>query len=140
MINLYTLAFLTQGDRILLLRRCNATFANGQYCLPGGKVEPGETARQAVAREIQEEVSLDIPSASFELVHTFHRQGPSKEALIALVFRADIANLQPRNVELEKHDDMQYFSLDQLPATLIPAHQQAIECIRENISYSEHGW
>ena len=128
------------GDTILLLRRSHVSFGTGQYCLVGGKVEPGERALHAIRREVCEEVGLDIPEASFELVHTFHRKG-SESDLVALCFRADITHLPtPTNNEPDKHDDMRFFNIHQLPENILPAHKQAIECIQKNIYYSEHGW
>ncbi len=50
---------LKQGDRICALRRKFGDFA-GFYEFPGGKVEPGETAEQAVIRECKEELNVDV--------------------------------------------------------------------------------
>ena len=140
MVTLFALAFLVSNGRVLLARRVNAKFGNGLYSLIGGKVELRETARQAVQREVLEEVALNISESNFELVHTFHRKGPDGE-LIALCFKVDISNLPaPINCEPDKCDDLALFDLNQLPGNIIPAHKQAIECIKQKISYSEHGW
>jgi 8-oxo-dGTP diphosphatase len=45
--------------RLLLIRRAHDPEA-GRWSLPGGKVEPGETAREATAREVAEETGLDV--------------------------------------------------------------------------------
>ena len=57
-------AVLRRGDRILAIRRA-ATVARPGYWQPlSGKVEPGETQREAVVREVREEVGLDaVPLA-----------------------------------------------------------------------------
>lgn len=50
-------------DRLLLVRRGRDP-GLGQWSLPGGRVEPGETAREAVVREVEEETGLRVvPSA-----------------------------------------------------------------------------
>ena len=49
--------FVTQGDKVLLTRRA-VTPCIGEWCLPGGFVELGETTEEAVLRELQEETSL----------------------------------------------------------------------------------
>jgi 8-oxo-dGTP pyrophosphatase MutT (NUDIX family) len=43
-------------EKILLTRRAD----NGQWCLPGGGVEPGESVAEACARETWEETGLRI--------------------------------------------------------------------------------
>jgi 8-oxo-dGTP pyrophosphatase MutT (NUDIX family) len=96
--------------------------------------------RQAIKREVFEEVHLDIPEHEFELVHVFHRKSDA-DFFVVLCFKVDISKMaQPYNNEPEKHDDLKFFNIEQLPDNIIPAHKQAIECIKHNISYSEHGW
>lgn len=46
-----------EAGRLLLVRRGHAPAA-GRWSLPGGRIEPGETAEQAVAREVLEETGL----------------------------------------------------------------------------------
>lgn len=140
MVTLFVLAALkNQNNEILLLRRKGTTFGDGLYGFVGGKVEAGERALDAIKREVDEEVGLDLSKAAFELVHTFHRKGTDSE-LIALIFSADVSGLYPINKEPQKHDDMQFFAVDQLPKNIISAHAQAIDCIKKGITYSEHGW
>jgi len=43
-------------DAILPTRRMD----NGQWCLPGGTMEPGESVEETCIREIREETGLDI--------------------------------------------------------------------------------
>lgn len=46
------------GDRVLLLRRRDGRYLGGQWDVPGGTVEPGETPGDAAVRECAEETGL----------------------------------------------------------------------------------
>lgn len=48
---------------LITLRRAEQVLA-GRWELPGGKVEPGESAEQAVVRELREEVGIDVEPIS----------------------------------------------------------------------------
>jgi 8-oxo-dGTP diphosphatase len=47
----------------LLGRRAPGTFYPGYWEFPGGKVEPGETPRQALVRELHEELGIEVDIA-----------------------------------------------------------------------------
>ncbi len=49
---------------VLTLRAAKMKNHAGQYALPGGRLDPGETAEQAALRELSEEVGLELPPAS----------------------------------------------------------------------------
>lgn len=52
-------AVVERGDQLLLVRRGRGAAA-GQWSVPGGRVEGGETLVEAVVREVREETGLDI--------------------------------------------------------------------------------
>ena len=52
-------AVIWRGDRVLLIRRGKPPRA-GQWSLPGGAQELGETLREAITREVREETGLEL--------------------------------------------------------------------------------
>ncbi len=52
-------AVIRTADRYLLVRRGRAP-NEGKWAVPGGKIHLGETMRQAVVREVEEETGLEV--------------------------------------------------------------------------------
>lgn len=44
------------GERVLLTRRTD----NGRWCLPGGRMDPGESLAETCVREVREETGLEV--------------------------------------------------------------------------------
>jgi len=59
-------AIITDKDRkVLILKRSDTIQGNGKWCLPGGNIEYGQTAAEAMANEILQETSLTIKDIKF---------------------------------------------------------------------------
>jgi 8-oxo-dGTP diphosphatase len=52
-------AVILDGGRVLLVQRGQEPL-KGEWSLPGGAVEPGETLEAALVREVREETSLEV--------------------------------------------------------------------------------
>jgi 8-oxo-dGTP diphosphatase len=63
-------AVIAQDGRVLLIKRGHAP-AIGEWSIPGGAVEVGETVREAVVREVQEETGLIVEAG--DLLGVFDR-------------------------------------------------------------------
>lgn len=61
---LATDAIISLGGEVVLLERDHPPYER-TWVLPGGLVEPTETAREACVREVKEEVGLDVVTDSF---------------------------------------------------------------------------
>ena len=55
---------LARGDRVLVGQRASPAWAAGQWEFPGGKLEPGETAAEALVREWQEELGVSVAAGA----------------------------------------------------------------------------
>ena len=62
-----------KDNKILLAKRGHPPFKN-YWTLPGGHIEKGETAKQAIIREVKEEANLDIKPIFFmDFIEIFDR-------------------------------------------------------------------
>ena len=52
------------GDKIFATQRGYGEFKDG-WEFPGGKMEPGETPQEALARELKEELAVDVNVGEF---------------------------------------------------------------------------
>ncbi len=55
-----TAAVIWQGDKFLICQRPREKYCGLLWEFPGGKIEPGETPQEALAREIREELDTVV--------------------------------------------------------------------------------
>ncbi len=113
-------AAIIRDGQVLLVRRARAP-ASGQFSLPGGVVEIGETLIEAVVREVFEETSLTIePLALIGHRDVVGRdaQGRAERHFVILPFAALWVAGEPRlNEELSEARWLRPAELDGLPTT-----------------------
>jgi ADP-ribose pyrophosphatase YjhB (NUDIX family) len=106
----------TDQPRVLLIRRGQPPLL-GEWSLPGGVLECGETLREAVAREAREETGLLVETG--EMLGVYERIIPGDEGrvryhyvLIDFLCRATGGDLKAGSDAAE----VRWFTRDELPA------------------------
>ncbi|MDJ0465380.1 (deoxy)nucleoside triphosphate pyrophosphohydrolase [Streptomyces sp. H27-C3] len=92
-------------DRGLLLaaRRSAPPELAGRWELPGGKVEPGESAERALVRELREELGVEVRP-----VERIPGEWPLKPGLVLQVWTARLVSGTPR--PLQDHDALRWLA------------------------------
>jgi len=131
---------LLKDNNILMIRRYNTGYRDGDYSLPAGHVEDGESAIEALIREIKEEINIDIEKTNIKFVHTVYRQKEDSNidsTRIDFYFEVKEWGGDIKNNEPDKCDDILWFNIDDLPKNIVPVVKQAIENYKKEQYYSE---
>ena len=80
-------AVMVEQGRVLLTQRKPGTHLAGAWELPGGKVEAGEDPRDALRRELREEIGVEASIGPIVDV-TFHRYEEVDKAVLLLFYEA----------------------------------------------------
>lgn len=135
---------LLNDGKILLQRRFNTGYMDGNYGLPAGHVDKGESFTECIIREAQEEIGVELVPQDLKVAHIMHRFSGTDWG--DLGYRIDlffVAEKWQGNIEIkepDKCDDLQWFDLANLPENIIPYIKLALENIKNKIFYSELGW
>ncbi len=100
-------AIIRKEGRILIGKRRAGTFA-GKWEFPGGKMEPGETPEECLARELAEELGIEARVGKLFLAtkHTY-----SHMAIEFVTYEAEIVSGEPR---LRDHNEIRWVLPEEL--------------------------
>jgi ADP-ribose pyrophosphatase YjhB (NUDIX family) len=130
--------FLLRGDAILLLRRLNTGYEDGNYSVIAGHLDGGEEVIAAAVREAHEEAGISIWPEDVTVVGVMHRRSDSERIdffVTVARWEGEIVNREP-----EKCDDLAWFPLDRLPLNIVPYVRQAITNYRAGRWFDSFGW
>lgn len=112
-----TRALIVWNDEILLVR--NVADYN-RWTLPGGGVKPGEDYTEAIAREIDEELSIRQPTAEFQLIKRYDKTEVG-EPYDKICYLLDLSESRSLQITLSSEIlEARWFSVSQLPDKLSP--------------------
>jgi 8-oxo-dGTP diphosphatase len=109
-------AVIVQHNRVLLIRRGTAPLL-GEWSLPGGALESGETLREAVAREVREETGLVVETG--EMLGVYERIIPGDGGRVRYHFVLTDFLCRAIGGELRAGSDaadVRWFTSEELPA------------------------
>ncbi len=135
---------LRRDSDVLLLRRLNTGYQDGNYSLPAGHLDGAETVSAAMIREAQEEAGVLISRDDLQVVHVMHRNeaGPHSgpEERVGFFLAAGRWQGTPAIMEPDKCDELAWYAMTSLPGNVIPYVLSALRCFQRGVSYSEFGW
>ena len=123
---------LVDGDRVLLGHRSpTRRWYPDVWDLPGGHVEPGETSREALDRELREELGVTVRSAyrqrEVRIVDAVWDQVVVLDVWVVTDWSGTPVNRLP-----EEHDALAWFTADDLPTARL-AHPGLAAVVRDAV-------
>jgi ADP-ribose pyrophosphatase YjhB (NUDIX family) len=121
---------LVKDNQVLLVKH---TYKKGWY-LPGGGVKRGETVEEAARREAHEETGAELRNIRLVGIFTNFEEGVSGHNIVFLSNDFNIVGRPDHEIA-----EARFFSLDALPADLLPGHRQRLEEYRDEKQLNQFG-
>ena len=131
--------FLIKNEQILMLRRFNTGYEDGNYSVPAGHLDGLETATAAMIREAAEEINIQIAPQNLTMVHVMHRITNQGER-IDFFFSCSQWKDEIKINEPDRCDELSWHFMQFLPSNTVSYVRSAIKHYKNKQFFSEHGW
>jgi 8-oxo-dGTP diphosphatase len=119
------LVVLREGQALLTLRGIEPR--QGEWCLPGGFLEWGESPEEGAGRELLEETGITADGLS--LIGAYHSITGERRHVLLLAYRALGWSGEP--TAGDDAAEVRWFDLDSLPPLAFKAHEQVVADVRK---------
>jgi len=99
-------------------------------------IDGNESVFDALKREVKEEIGITILEKDAYLSHVIHRVSEDR-VYFDFFFTCEKWSGEIKILEPEKHDEVSWFALDDLPQNIIPYLERTLERIEKKIFFSE---
>jgi 8-oxo-dGTP diphosphatase len=113
-------AVIERDGRILIAKRRQGDRLAGKWEFPGGKIDPGETAEEALKRELHEELGIETEIADFICASCYDYEHLSVELLAYKVLHIS------GDITARVHDEVIWVLPDDLCSFEFPAANEEI--------------
>lgn len=127
--------FVVRDGKLLLGKRQNPNYHDGEWGLPGGHLEEREQMSACAERELQEETGLTAKKFKFVIADNDVRE--QKFHYVHFGFLAEDAEGEVQNREPDKCYGWEWFPLDNLPNPLFIGHKKIIRGFIEQKTFIE---
>lgn len=129
--------FLEKDNKILLLRRYNTGYEDGNYSVVAGHVDGNETIVAAMKREALEEAGIVVQEEDLKIVNVMHRKYEDESIdyfLYCNKYSGEVSIMEPN-----KCDELSFYDINELPDNVIPYIKQAFDDYKNGIQFSSYG-
>jgi len=131
--------FLIDGAKILLLRRYNTGYEDGNYSVVAGHLDGNEAVETAMIREAYEEVGIKILLEDLKTIGVMHRNSGQDERIDFFLTANKWAGTI-RNMEENKCDNLLWADINKLPNNVICYVKKAILNYLNGEYFDSFGW
>ncbi|MCA9369653.1 NUDIX domain-containing protein [Candidatus Woesebacteria bacterium] len=136
-----TFLVLQKENKILLSKRHNTGYHDGDWSLVAGHVDEGEPFSQAIIREVKEEIGIMLQPNNLQPAHIMHRKSDSDGSeRVDVYFVATSWSGKITNKEPDKCSELKWFDMADLPENMIASVRYALDAVAKGEMYSEYGW
>ena len=130
------LLILRKENQVLLMKRANTGYEDGNYGFPGGHIEKGEHIFSAIIREAKEELGITLKKEDLTIFKVLQRK-TADNFYIDFLITCDKWEGTLVNQESEKCDEIVWKDMHALPENVIPFMKNIF---KNNSIFCSFGW
>ena len=132
---------MNEKGQILMQKRSAQKHKNpNKWSKTGGHVDAGETVEHAIAREVKEEVGIEIKKENLKFLTVMFQK--SEKKYINFWFTCDEFKGEPKNCEQDKCEKIGWYDIEKLPENIAQKENKIINDYKNNktLLLDEYGW